>query len=379
MSGSTSSVASNNQNTRRRAVLMLGVPLFAALVGAYFFFSGGNSVSTDNAYVKAAKVMVSSQEPGFVVQVNVRENQHVNAGDTLFLIDDTRAKATLAKAEAELANARTSLYALKATYRQKAAELELSEQSEAYAGREYARQAELARQKVVSAGSFDSVANQRDTARQKTEILRQEMAGLLANLDGNANKAVEEYPLYMQAEAERVKAAISVSNTKITAPFSGIAGKAPQIGQYIAVGQAAMSVVSDTDIWVEANFKETELAHIKAGQEVKVKLDAYPGQVLTAHVDSISQASGAEFSVLPAQNATGNWVKVVQRIPVRVVFQKLAFQKNAPATTLRAGMSANVEVDTNELPAAKPASVAQQPQHVHPSELPQNKLAATQR
>jgi len=379
MSGSNGSAPSTQQNTRKRVVLMLGVPLIAAVVGGYFFFIGGNAVSTDNAYVKAAKVMVSSQQPGLVVQVNVHENQHINAGDTLFLIDDTRAKATLAKAEAELANARTSLYALKASYRQKAAELELSQQSQAYAEREYARQAELARQKVVSAGSFDSVANQRDTARQKTEILRQEMAALLANLDGNADKAVEAYPLYMQAAAEREKAAISVANTKITAPFSGIAGKTPQIGQYIAVGQAAMSVVSDTDIWVEANFKETELAHIKAGQEVKVKLDAYPGQVLTAHVDSISQASGAEFSVLPAQNATGNWVKVVQRIPVRIAFQKADFQKNAQATTLRAGMSANVEVETTELSASKPASVALQAPHAHPSELPQNKLAATQR
>jgi len=352
----------SGSNSSKRAVLMLGVPLLAALVGAYFFFTSGSSVSTDNAYVKAAKVMVSSQEPGFVVQVNVRENQHVNAGDTLFLIDATRAKVSLAKAEAELAYARTSLYALKASYREKASELALAEQSQAFAEREYARQAELARQKVVSSGSFDSVANQRDIARKETEILHQEMAKLLANLDGNAEKSVEEYPLYMQAEAERVKAALAVTNTKIMAPFSGIAGKTPQIGQYIGVGQSAMTVVSDVDIWVEANFKETELAHIKPGQEVRVKVDAYPGQVLSARVDSISQASGAEFSVLPAQNATGNWVKVVQRIPVRIVLQKVVLQKNAQATALRAGMSANVEVDTHEQAAPKPASVALQPE-----------------
>jgi membrane fusion protein, multidrug efflux system len=368
MSGSNSSIPSPTQSAHKRTVLMLGIPLVAAVIGACFFFIGGNSVSTDNAYVKAAKVMVSSQEPGFVVQVNVRENQHVNAGDTLFLIDDARVKVSLAKAEAELAQARTSLYALKASYREKAAELELAEQSQAFAEREYARQAELARKKVVSSGSFDSVANQRDAARKKTEILRQEMARLLANLDGNAEKRVEEYPQYMTAEAERAKAALSVSNTKIVAPFSGIAGKAPQIGQYVAVGQSVMSVVSDTEVWVEANFKETELARIKSGQVVQVKVDAYPDQVLQARIDSISQASGSEFSVLPAQNATGNWVKVVQRIAVRI-----ALDNSAQATALRAGMSANVEVDTHEPVVVKPVSVAQQQ-----AVPPQNKLANAQ-
>lgn len=346
----------NKPVSRLRPVLMLGVPLLALAIGAWFYLGSSGTVGTDNAYVKAGKVMVSSQVPGFVISTEVSENQRVNAGDTLFLIDATRVQVALDKANAELAHARTTLNALKASYREKGAELQLAEQSQAFAEREYARQAELARQKVVSSGSFDAVANQRDAARQKTEILRQEMARLLANLDGNADRPAETYPQYMKARAEREKAALAVSNTRIMAPFSGIVGKPPQIGQYVSVGQAVMSVVSDTNVWIEANFKETELSHIKPGQSVDVTVDAYPDQVFHARVDSISQASGAEFALLPAQNATGNWVKVVQRIPVRIALQA----GDDKAAALRAGMSASVEINTatstriakNTVPAA---------------------------
>ena len=328
--------------SRTRVLLMLVLPtLVLGLAGAWYYFGAGATVTTDNAYIKAGKVMVSTQVPGFVVDVKVRENQHVQAGETLFLIDDTRVSVALDKADAELAQARTTLFALKASYREKLAQLQLAEQTQAFAQREYERQAELARQKVVSSGSFDAVANERDAARQKTEILRQETARLLANLDGNAEKPVEAYPLYMKARAVREKAALAVANTRIVAPFSGIVGKPPQIGQYVAVGQAVMSVVSDTNIWIEANFKETELAGLRPGQPVSVQVDAFPEREFRARVDSISQASGAEFAVLPAQNATGNWVKVVQRIPVRITLDAAT-----PLSDLRAGMSATVEVDT---------------------------------
>lgn len=356
-------------SSRTRVLLMLVLPAVVLVVGAWFYFGASNSVDTDNAYVKAGKVMVSSQVPGFVIDVKVQENQYVQAGETLFLIDDTRVSVALDKADAELAQARTTLFALKASYREKLAQLQLAEQTQAFAEREYARQAELARQKVVSSGSFDAVANNRDATRQKTEILRQETARLLANLDGNADKPVEAYPLYMQAKAEREKAALAVSNTRIMAPFSGIVGKPPQVGQYVGVGQAVMSVVSDTNIWVEANFKETELAGLQAGQTVNVHVDAYPDREFRAHVDSISQASGAEFSVLPAQNATGNWVKVVQRIPVRIAFDDATQMRE-----LRAGMSASVEVDTSHKNAEAKSAGA-----VASQRLPQSGLANAQR
>jgi membrane fusion protein, multidrug efflux system len=185
-------------------------------------------------------------------------------------------------------------------------------------------------------------------ARQRIAVLRQERAGLLADLDGDADIPVERHSAYLAAEAARERAALDLQHTVVHAPFDGVASRKPDLGDYVSAGTAAMSVVADQGVWIEANFKKTELTHVRPGQQAVIEVDPYPDRAWHGVVESISQATGAQFALLPPQNATGNWVKVVQRIPVRITIPR---QEGDPA--LRAGMSVTAEVDTRhrrELP-----------------------------
>ncbi|WP_293947943.1 HlyD family secretion protein [Sneathiella sp.] len=340
----TRPIVKNRPRVIRNTLLLLG-PLLVILVGGYLYFTGGRFVETDNAYVKSDKVSIAAEVSGLIASVSVRENQHVAKGDELFRIDDRPYRIAITAAEAGLANARDKIASLKANYRQKQGELALARTNIAFAQKEYGRQEKLIASSAVSRSKLDATRHDLDVARQQLDVIKQEISEITAQLGGNPDIPVAEHALYLAAMADKDKALLDLERTVVRAPFDGIASNTPQIGQQVigngAFSSAVMSLISDRDIWIEANFKETDLTHVRPGQKVTVTVDTYPDQTWDGTVESLSQATGAEFSVIPPQNATGNWVKVVQRIPVRVRLD--ARQEELP---LRAGMSSLVEIDT---------------------------------
>jgi membrane fusion protein (multidrug efflux system) len=355
---------------RLRLTLLLLGPLLVAIGAAAFYFSGGRYVSTDNAYVKADVVMVGAQVSGQIASVAVRENDFVRQGQTLFAVDDRPFRIALAEAEAGLKNARRQVESLKAQYAEKQQELALARTDAAYADREYARQTDLLERHVASRAKFDEAERAAKIARQKVALLERELLTVAADLGGNPAAPVESHPLFLTAAANRDRAALDLQRATITAPFDGVIGATPKVGDYVAPGQPVTALVASSGLWVEANFKETELTHLRTGMPARLSIDTYPDRTLKGVVESISPASGAEFSVLPPQNATGNWVKIVQRIPVRIAIQ------GDDGVRLRAGMSVSVDVDTGResrlaalfggLFGGQPAAAAQ-PQAAEPT------------
>ncbi len=339
----------------RRVLLLLG-PALVLIVGGYFYVTGGRYVDTDDAYIRADMVALSAQVSGPIVEVDVRENQHVDRGQVLFELDRQPFKIALAQAEARLDKADNGVRALKAGYRQKQQELELANKNVDYAEQEFQRQAKLAKRDFASQAKYDEAQHNLEMARQQVAVTEQELRGLLADLGGNPDIPVEQHPTYLDAKAARDQAALDLRHAVVRAPFAGIASHKPDLGSYVTAGTPVMSIVADQSVWVEANFKETDLTHVRPGQPATVVIDTYPDREWPATVESISQATGAQFSVLPAQNASGNWVKVVQRIPVRI-----AIQAGPDDPPLRAGMSVTAEIDTGhhrELPGIVQTALA---------------------
>jgi membrane fusion protein, multidrug efflux system len=339
----------------RRVLLLLG-PALVLIVGGYFYVTGGRYVDTDDAYVRADMVAISAEVSGPIVEVDVRENQHVDPGQVLFRIDRQPFEIALAQAEARLNKADNDVRALKASYRQKQQELELANRNVAYAEQEFQRQAKLVKRDFASQAKYDEAQHNLDVAHQQVAVTEQELRSLLAGLAGDPNIPVEQHPTYLEAKAERDQAALDLRHASVLAPFAGIASQKPYLGDYVTAGTPVMSVVADQEVWVEANFKETDLTHVRPGQPATVQIDTYPDREWPATVESISQATGAQFSVLPAQNSSGNWVKVVQRIPVRI-----AIQAGPDDPPLRAGMSVTAEIDTGhhrELPGIVETALA---------------------
>lgn len=337
---------SKHARKRLRFLLLFLLPLAAVLVGGYFYISSQRYVSTDNAYVKADMVAISARVSAPILAVAVAENQPVEKGDVLFRLSPENFKVALDSADAELGRVRDEIAALKATYKQKEQELNLAQVNVEYAALVFERQSKLRKQGIASQAVFDAAAHDLATARRQVAALRFDLDRTLASLGGDPQAPVENHPLYRQAKAGRDQALLDQEHTVVTAPFAGIASKTPKIGQYVEAGASVMSIVANHGAWVEANFKETDLAYIRKGQAVSVKFDAYPDYVWEGRLESFSQATGSEFSVLPAQNASGNWVKVVQRIPLRIALKPLS-----GTPVLRAGMSAAIEIDTGHQPA----------------------------
>jgi membrane fusion protein, multidrug efflux system len=326
-------------------LLMIIGPLAVAVVAGLLWIFSGRYVSTDNSYVKAHKVMVSPEVSGVILPVEVKENQFVKKGERLFSIDDAAFKIALDKAEASLAGVKDQIEQLKASARQKQAELTIAEQDAAYAEKQFNRRAPLSMKSAVSEESVDAARHARDVAATRISQLQQELAAILAQLGGDAGVAPEAHPLYKAAAAERDAARLNLDRTVVRAPVDGITGAMPNSGDYAHAGVPALSVVEQEGLWIEANFKETELTRMHPGQPVEIEVDTYPGHKWAGTVESISPATGSEFSLLPAQNATGNWVKVVQRIAVRI-----RPEVGADDPPLRTGMSAEVTVDTGDYP-----------------------------
>jgi membrane fusion protein, multidrug efflux system len=326
-----------------RRLLLLVIPLVAVAAGVTWYLASGRYVSTDDAYVQADMVSISSDVGGRVVAIDVHDNESVKAGQVLFRLDDRPYRIAVERARAQLAATRLQIDGLRATYRQKLTELQSAQDTAAYLQREFERQQSLLAAHVASQAQFDHAKNAFDTAQQQVAGAQQQIANILASLGGDPNIATDAHPLVQQAQAQLDQAQLDLSYTVIKAPQDGIVTKVDKlpIGNYLNAATPAFALIATDHVWVEANFKETQLTHMEPGQAVSIESDTYPDVALSGHVASVSPGTGSQFSVLPPQNATGNWVKVVQRLPVRIDIDNAD-----PAHTLKAGMSVTAAVDT---------------------------------
>jgi len=326
--------------TRRLLFALLPVALIA---GGYYYVTGGQVMSTDNAYVQADILGISTDVAGIVGEIDVRDNQVVKAGDVLFRLDDRQFRFALERAEAQTGVVRNDLEALKASYKGMQSQIEQAHTDIAFYETSFKRQQDLATKSVASQATFDQAKHDLDGARLKLAQLESQLAGIAANLNGKPDAPVEDHPRYKDAVAARAEAQRQLDHTTVRAPMNGVVTNVPSLqkGQYLEAATNAFSLVSTEHVWIQANPKETELTWVKPGQEAEVYVDTYPGAVWKGTIDSISPASAASFSLLPAQNTSGNWVKVVQRIAMRV---KIETPPDQPQ--LRAGMSVTLDIDT---------------------------------
>jgi membrane fusion protein (multidrug efflux system) len=346
-----------------RWVLFLLLPI-VLIVGAIWYVTGGQVVTMDDAYVEADMVGISTDVSGIVKEVDVTENQQVKPGQVLYRLDDLPFRLALARTEAQAGTVKDQLNALKANYRDMQAQIKQGQNDVAYYRTEARRQQELLTAHVASQSTYDTAQRNLQNAQQKLASLDQQLQAIAANLNGAPGGPVEQNPRYLEGLAQRDEAARQLAHTVVRAPFAGIATNVPSIapGKYLAASTTAFDVVSADHVWVNADPKETQLTYVRAGQHATVTVDTYPNVQWSGVVESISPAAAQEFSLLPAQNSSGNWVKVVQRIPVRIRVDTR--DKNLPP--LRAGMSVEVDVDTGHrrgLPHFLTAPFGQQQAH----------------
>jgi membrane fusion protein (multidrug efflux system) len=325
-----------------RIALFALLPL-ALIAGGYFYVTGGAVMSTENAYVQADMLGIATDVSGIVREIDVHDNQVVKTGDVLFKLDDLQFRLALARAEAQLGSVRNDIAALKASYQDMQAQIQQAQSDIVFYNRELARQQELTSRQFAAQATLDGARRNAQQAQQKLSSLTQQLAGIVANLNGDPDIRPEDHPRYRDAAAQRDEAARQLAHTVVTAPMGGVVTNVSSLqpGQYLAAATIAFNVVATDHAWIAANPKETELTYVLPGQKVDVTVDTYPGAVWEGTVDSISPASSSSFSLLPAQNTTGNWVKVVQRIPMRV-----RLETPAGKPPLRVGMSVTISVNT---------------------------------
>ena len=330
----------NGLARRLRWPLLIGGPVLVLAVVGWFVLTGGRYQSTDDAYVQAARTGVSASVSGRIVDLEVQDNQPVKAGQVLFRLDDRDFKAAVDQAQAALAVARLQVQTERASSAQQAAVVQQAQNAVAYADKELAREQALAGGGVASQQQLDQAQNAARDARDRLAAAQEQAAA--ARLAAGDNGPIDSHPAVMQAEVNLQKAKLNESYTTVVAPQDGVVTRVEQVqlGTYITASQPLFWLVSGRP-YVEANFKEDQLARMRVGQAASIHIDAYPGKPLQGHVASFSPGSGSSFSVLPAQNATGNWVKVVQRLPVRIEFDQAP-----PDAASHAGLSAVVKVDT---------------------------------
>ena len=324
---------------RLRWPLLIGGPVIVIAVVAWFVLTGGRSQSTDDAYVEASRTPISANVSARVLELDVKDNQQVHKGDVLFRLDDRDFKVAVSQAEAALAAARLNVKTQRATSGQEEASVRVAQDALAYASREYARQTELVSGGVASQQQLDQARNAADEARSRLAVAQQQAAA--ARTAAGEASPIDQHPAVMQAQAALDRAQLQLGYTVVRAPQDGVVAKVEQVqlGSYVTGAQPLFWLVSGRP-YIEANFKENQLAKMRAGQRADIEIDAYAGRKFTGRVASFSPGAGSTFSILPAQNATGNWVKVVQRVPVRIEFDRDAPQMAA------AGLSAKVKVDT---------------------------------
>jgi membrane fusion protein (multidrug efflux system) len=330
---------------RLRWLLMGGGTVLVLLAVALFYWFSGRYESTDDATLQAAQASVSTNVAGRVVAIEVHDNQAVHRGDVLFRLDERPFRIAVAEAAAKLAAARLQIGAAKVTYQQKLAEVTAASSTVTYRQEEFTRQQGLVATGIASRSQFEQAQHALEQAQAQLSSAQEQSQSVLALLGGNPALPVDQHPSVQQAQAALDKANLDLSYTVVQASDDGVVAKVEQlqVGDYINAATPVFTLLSTRNIWVEANFKEDQLSYMRPGQSAQVTLDAYAGHKLSARVISLSPGTGSQFSALPPENATGNWVKVVQRLPVRVQFDP---PLDAAQTPLHAGLSANVTVDT---------------------------------
>ena len=325
-----------------RPLLLVVVPLVAIAIALHWYARGARYAETDNAYVKAQVIPISAEVSGRVVEVMVRDQQRVAKGAPLFRLDPVPFQFARARADAQLSVVRTEIETLRSEYRSALRDAEEQAERIPFLERQYERQGRMKEKGMSREDLYDEAQNNLATAKKRLVALRERANRALAALDGKPDTPPEKHPRYLQALAMRDTAQLDLERTRVSAPAPGVISNLKlRPGEAVEQGAAKFSLVDESPPWIEANYKETQLTDMREGQLATFTADAYPGETWKARVTTIGAATGAEFAVLPPQNATGNWVKVVQRIPVRI-----AIEESGQRPPLRAGMTVSVSVDT---------------------------------
>jgi membrane fusion protein (multidrug efflux system) len=329
----------------KRFILLVAIPLVAAVAGLYVYLAGGSTITTDNAYVGAQKVLITPDISGKVARIVVQEGQQVTPGDVLFEIDAEPFRLAVTQAEARVATVRAEFATLKSNLQALNRQIGLAEESVTIRQNEVDRKKELQSRRTGSQADVDSATWNLMAAKTQLEQLRQQTATVSNQLLGNPDLPIEQYPPFMQASAALEQAQRDLAHTVLRAPIAGSATQVNSIhlGRYLTAGTPVFSIVDSRKPWVDANPKETDITHLRVGQKVTIDVDTFPDRSFHGTVVSVSPGTGAQFSILPAQNASGNWVKVVQRVPVRIVFDE-----SEDVSRLRAGMSVYVSIATGQ-------------------------------
>jgi membrane fusion protein (multidrug efflux system) len=327
----------------RRVILLCVLPLLAGAIALTVYLMGGRYISTDNAYVGAQKVLITPDVAGKINRIDVIEGQHVEPGDLLFEIDPVPFQLAVTQAESRLAMVRTDFDNLKTNLKSLTQLIQLARQTVELKESDVERKSKLLASHMGSALDADTAMVTLAAARTQVELLAQQEARIRNQLLGDANMPIEKYPAYQQAKAALDQAKRDLEHTVLHAPISGRATQVDsiQLGRYVTAGTPVFSVVDDQRPWVDANPKETDITYLQLGQKAWIHVDTFPGHVFHGTVIAVSAGTGAQFAILPPQNASGNWVKVVQRVPTRI-----AFDSGQNLSKLRSGMSATVDIDT---------------------------------
>ena len=328
-----------------RILLLFVLPVAAGLWALSWYVANARYISTDNAYVKAGIIAVSPSISGRVTMVFVDDNQYVQADEVLFELDARPHEIALKRADAKLATIGNEMASMRANYAQIASEIADAKERLGYLSRQLERQEELGVQGMTTEALIDAARYQVIEARQTLHGLREKSQRQLAELGGSLEIADEEHPKYLEALSARREAELALEYTVVRAPTAGTVSRMRlQAGEWVEAGDPVFSLVEQGNLWIEANLKETQLTDVRIGQNAEIEFDTYPGEPIAGTIASISAATGAEFLILPPQNATGNWVKVVQRIPVRIEMAESLGDDRA----IRAGMTVKIVVDTEQ-------------------------------
>lgn len=329
-----------------RATLLVIIPAVVASLLLFFYLFSGRYVSTDNAYVGAQKVLITPEVSGKVVSIAVQEGQLLKPGDELFAIDAVPYRLAAQEAEARLARVKTDFESLKSNFVSLGKQIELSRQALEAAQSDYDRKLALLNNRISTPSDVDRSRAALVIAKTQLEQLQQQEAAARIQLLGKPELALENFPQYVEALATLDRARRDLANTTLRAPIAGVATQVTsiQMGRYLTAGAAVFSIIDSANVWVEANPKETDLTYVRPGQPVAITVDAFPSRHWSGTVAAISPGTGAQFSILPPQNAAGNWIKIVQRVPVRI-----EFSPGQDVRRLRSGMSAVIEIDTGRV------------------------------